>query len=182
MKKTTNQIKITSVPEENDFSKKYTQHRPLTKREKVENKKLIHRLISIIENTYASFGRQVKVVEVHIWDEYISFAIAITVGTKVEKITSLDKDIALAISSPTGTVDIHSVPGRDLIYIDVPKGKTRFKKGKYKIIKIYKEVSTPVVRESEFYHDFKMLLRVILIRLGNIFYWLESKVPRTPRY
>ncbi len=40
-----------------------------TKKERTENKKLVTRLIFVIEGTYASFGHQVKVVEVFIGDK-----------------------------------------------------------------------------------------------------------------
>lgn len=153
-----------------------------TKKERAENKKLITKLIFIIEATYSSFGHRVKVVEVYIGEKAINFGLSIEIGTKVEKILKLDKDIALAISSPTGTVDIHTVPGRDLIFIDVPKGNFFRQKGKFKIIRIHDEAKEQVVRESEFYHDFKMLLRFILFKLGDLFYWLESKIPRKPTY
>lgn len=152
----------------------------LSKKVKKENKKLITKLISIIENTYASFGYQIKVIEVHILKKHITFAIAIAMGTKVEKIIKLDKDIALAVSAPTGIVDIHTVPGRDLVYIDVSKGIFFRKEGKFKIIRINNEAQAQVIRESEFYYDFKMLIRLILFKLGDLFYWLESKVPMKP--
>jgi DNA segregation ATPase FtsK/SpoIIIE-like protein len=161
---------------------KISKQKVLTKKERIENKKLITKLIFVIEGCYASFGYQVKVVEVHVLEKIITFAIAIPMGTKIEKILKLDKDIALAISSPTGTVDIHTVPGRDLIFIDVPKGNFFRQKGKFKIIRIHDEAKEQVVRESEFYHDFKMLLRYILFKLGDLFYWLESKIPRKPTY
>ena len=151
----------------------------MTKQEISENKKLIPKMIYIIEMTFASFGIQVKVVEVHVWDKFITFGIAITMGTKIDKILNLDKELSLALAAP-GMVDIHLEPGRDLIYIDVPKGKTKIPEDKFKIIRIPTEskLETGKLVESEFYDDLKKLVRYILSKLGDLFYWLESKIPR----
>jgi len=163
--------------------KKYTNEKPLTKKEVATNKTFIPRLVSIIEMTYASFGIQVKVVEVHVRDKFITFGIEITMGTKIDKILKLDKELSLALAAP-GMVDIHLEPGRDLIYIDVPKGKTKLAEGKYKIIKIYQESKgeTGKLTESEFYNDLKIFVRFVLIKIGSFFYWLEKKIPRRSLY
>lgn len=169
--------------EKTELYKGYKEGKPLTKAEKAKNEKLISELILIIEMTYSSFGFQVKVVEVHIWDKIMTFAISIPMGTKIDKILSLDKELALATQSP-GRVKIHTIFGRDLIYIDVPKGKAKFEEGKYKVLKIYKEAGdvTGKLTESEFYNDLKIFVRFILIKIGSFFYWLEKKIPRRTLY
>ncbi len=162
---------------------KYTNEKPMTKKEISTNKTLIPRLVSIIEMTYASFGYQVKVVEVHIHDKNITFGIVITAGTKIDKILGLDKELALALQSP-GKVKIHMTFGRDLINIDVPRGRVKLSEGKYKIIKIYQESKdvTGKLTESELYNDLKIFVRFVLIKIGSFFYWLEKKIPRRSLY
>lgn len=146
--------------------------------------KQILKTIEIVESTYASFGYQVKVVEVEIQEKYYKLGLEICMGTKVDQIISLSKEVALALSSPTGKVDIHMVPGRDLIEISVPRGKKYVPKGKYKIVEVYKEhgLESGKLQNSEFYQDLKMLVRFVLAKTGDFFYWLEQKVPRKPLY
>lgn len=140
--------------------------------------------IEIVQMTYASFGYQVKVVEVEVQEKYYKLGLAICMGTKVDQIISLSKEIALALSSPTGKVDIHMIPGRDLIEIAVPRGKKSIPKGKFKIIEVYKEhgLESGKLHDSEFYQDIKMFVRFLLSKTGDFLYWLEQKVPRKPLY
>lgn len=144
----------------------------------------ILQIIDIVQDTYSSFGISTKVVEVEIREKYYNLYLRIAMGTKVDDIISLSKDIALALASPTGKVDIHMVPGRDTIEMTVPRGKKFAPKGKYKIIEVVREsvLKSGNQKTSEFYHDLKMFVRVILLKIGDLFYWLETKVPRKPLY
>jgi DNA segregation ATPase FtsK/SpoIIIE-like protein len=146
--------------------------------------KQILQTIEIVESTYASFGYTVHVSEVYLQDNAYALGLEICMGTKVDEIISLSNEIALATSSPTGKVDIHMVPGRNLIEIVVPHREKAISKGKYKIIKVFidNKLESGKLQETEFYHDLKMFLRVILIKTGDLFYWLEKKVPRKPLY
>lgn len=144
----------------------------------------ILKTIEIVQMTYASFGYQVKVVEVEVQEKFYKLGLAICMGTKVDQIISLSKEVALALSSPTGKVNIHMVPGRDLIEIAVPRGKKYVPKGKYKIVEVCKDkgLESGKLQSSEFYQDLKMLVRFLLSKTGDFFYWLEQKVPRKPLY
>lgn len=75
----------------------------------------------IIERTLDSFGIQAKVVEVNMGPAVTQYALELSLGTKVTKITSLANDIALALAAPTGTVRIEApIPGKSLVGIEVP--------------------------------------------------------------
>jgi hypothetical protein len=103
--------------------------------ERSQAEQQILQTIEIVQMTYASFGYQVKVVEVEIQEKNYNLGLEICMGTKVDQIISLSKEVALALSSPTGKVDIHVVPGRDLIEIAVPRGKNTYPKVNTKLLR-----------------------------------------------
>jgi S-DNA-T family DNA segregation ATPase FtsK/SpoIIIE len=76
---------------------------------------------AIIEKTLESFGITARVVEVNLGPAVTQYAIEVALGTKLSKITSLERDLALALSAPTGTIRIEApIPGRNLVGIELP--------------------------------------------------------------
>lgn len=74
-----------------------------------------------IEHTLDSFGIKAKVVEVNYGPSVTQYALEITRGTKLSRITNLATDLALALAAPTGQVRIEApIPGRSLLGIEVP--------------------------------------------------------------
>ena len=80
-----------------------------------------------IEKTLDSFGIAAKVVEVNTGPAVTQYALRLSLGTKVSKITSLSSDMALALAAPTGQVRIEApIPGRDLVGIEIPNRGLEF--------------------------------------------------------
>ena len=87
----------------------------------------INKNIEIIQNTLGSFGIQAKVMEVHQGPAVSQYALAITMGTKLSKISALQSDLALALSAPQGQIRIEApIPGRDLVGIEIPNRSLEF--------------------------------------------------------
>lgn len=81
----------------------------------------------IIEKTLDSFGIDAKVVEVNGGPAVTQYALEVSLGTKLSKITSLERDLALALAAPTGTIRIEApIPGRSLIGIELPNRAAEF--------------------------------------------------------
>lgn len=81
----------------------------------------------IIEKTLDSFGIAAKVEEVNGGPAVTQYALRLSLGTKVSKITSLSSDLALALSAPTGSVRIEApIPGRNLVGIEIPNRGLEF--------------------------------------------------------
>lgn len=101
----------------------------------------IRKLAQTIEITLDSLGVIARVVEVNKNEKDIDFNLEIALGTPLESIARLHKDIAMAIASPTGDVEIIApIPGRSLVGIKVPFGSHIDRKtGKYKVIRIETE-------------------------------------------
>lgn len=124
----------------------------------------------IIEKTLESFGVYARVVEVDILKNMVHFSIEIALGTKIDKVLALRKDLALALASPTGLVEIEApIKGRSLIMIKVPLlTNIKLKPEKYKIIRIIeKEPAENTIRSF-----FRTLLKMIII----VFDWFSNKL------
>lgn len=92
----------------------------------------------ILENTLDSFGIKARVAEINYGPAVTQYALQITMGTKLSRITALGNDLALAIAAPTGQVRIEApIPGRSLVGIEIPNRKPE-------IVTIKKLLSEPV--------------------------------------
>lgn len=82
---------------------------------------------AIIEQTLESFGVTARVVEVNLGPAVTQYAIEVALGTKLSKITGLERDLALALAAPTGTIRIEApIPGRSLVGIELPNRAPEF--------------------------------------------------------
>jgi len=82
---------------------------------------------AIIEQTLDSFGIRAKVVEVNYGPSVTQYALEITRGTKLSKITGLATDLALALAAPTGQIRIEApIAGRSLVGIEVPNMSAQY--------------------------------------------------------
>ncbi len=74
-----------------------------------------------IERTLDSFGIRAKVSEVNNGPTVTQYALKITEGTKLSKITALGNDLALALAAPTGQIRIEApIPGRSYVGMEIP--------------------------------------------------------------
>jgi len=81
----------------------------------------------IIENTLDSFGIKARVDEVNGGPAVTQYALKITEGTRLSKITSLSTDLALALAAPTGQIRVEApIAGRSLVGIEVPNHSAEF--------------------------------------------------------
>ena len=80
-----------------------------------------------IEKTLESFGITARVVEVNLGPAVTQYALEVALGTKLSKITALERDLALALAAPTGTIRIEApIPGRSLVGIELPNRSAEF--------------------------------------------------------
>jgi len=80
-----------------------------------------------IEQTLESFGIAARVVEVNLGPAVTQYAIEVALGTKLSKITALERDLALSLAAPTGTIRIEApIPGRSLVGIELPNRAPEF--------------------------------------------------------
>lgn len=87
---------------------------------------------STIELTLESFGIRTRVVEINVKEWGIEYCIEIELGTSIDDILKHGKDLALALASSTGRVNIQApIPNRSLVGITVPYGPTKIEEAPY---------------------------------------------------
>lgn len=90
----------------------------------IDNKKdfqILPKLASLIEETYSAFGITTRVAEINRRQKDFEFCLEIALGNSIDEIIRHQKDIAMALASPTGDIEIEApIPGRSLIAIRVP--------------------------------------------------------------
>lgn len=75
----------------------------------------------IIEDSLESFGIKADVKEVNYGPSVTQYALEVSRGTKLSKITSLATDLAMSLAAPTGQIRIEApIAGRSLVGIEVP--------------------------------------------------------------
>ncbi len=81
----------------------------------------------VIEKTLDSFGISARVAEVNGGPAVTQYALEVSLGTKLSKITALSNDLALALAAPTGQIRIEApIPGRSLVGIELPNRSAEF--------------------------------------------------------
>lgn len=98
----------------------------------------------LIEKTLEAFGFQTRIAEVNECKDYIQFCLEIAVGTSLDDLLKHDKDLALALASPTGKVEFQApIPGRSLVGINVPKNKGKGSVEKVEALYKYSHETSP---------------------------------------
>lgn len=91
---------------------------------RVGDKEITPRDAQIIEQTLDSFGITARIAEVNFRPKDTEFCLEVAMGTPLENITKLHKDIAMALASMTGDVEIEApIPGKALVAIRMPYDK-----------------------------------------------------------
>jgi S-DNA-T family DNA segregation ATPase FtsK/SpoIIIE len=81
----------------------------------------VNKRAKIIESTLKSFGIDVTIAEIKYGPSVTQYALEAATGVRISKISSLQYDLALALSSPTGSVRVEApIPGKAQVGIEVP--------------------------------------------------------------
>lgn len=77
-----------------------------------------------IEEALDSFGIKARVVDINYGPAVTQYALQIAKGVKLNRITSLSNNLALALAAPQGLIRIEApIPGKPLVGIEVPNLK-----------------------------------------------------------
>lgn len=92
----------------------------------------------LIEMTLASFNIGGRIAKVNDYKNCTQYCLDLELGTPIQNILKLDKDIALSLASPTGSVEIQApIPHSSLIGITVPKHEKYNKQERGKLLHSY---------------------------------------------
>ena len=87
-----------------------------------EQEKDVRRKAKILEKTFASFGLNVKVVEIETGPVIAQFEVELEAGLRLSKITSLADDLAIALRVPSVRV-VAPIPGKNTVGVEVPNSE-----------------------------------------------------------
>ena len=75
----------------------------------------------LLERVMRDFGISIKIVDMHVGPAVTQFEITVPHGTKVNKILSINKEIALAMAAKNVRIEA-PIPGKSTIGIEIPNG------------------------------------------------------------
>ena len=97
----------------------------LTKTPKVnnkENQEVIKDTVTVLQEVFKDFGVEGRVVAVNIGPAVTQYEMEIKAGTKLSRIISLDKELALALAAKSVNIQA-PIPGKKTIGIEIPNKK-----------------------------------------------------------
>ena len=94
----------------------------ITKTDSKENELAIKNNIPILIQVLRDFGIEARVVDTHVGPAVTQYELEIKAGTKVSKILSLNREIALALAAKDVRIQA-PIPGRSTIGIELPNKK-----------------------------------------------------------
>lgn len=92
---------------------------PLKKNKRTSSDEFIKQTSIALQNVLADFGITGKVVAVHEGPTVTQFEVAVKNGTKVSKITSLSKEIALSLAARDVRIEA-PIPGKTTVGVEIP--------------------------------------------------------------
>ena len=132
---------------------------------KVNSTEFITANNKILERVFNDFGISGKVVEVHVGPSVTQYEIELKAGTKVNKILSINREIALALAAKEVRIQA-PIPGKSTIGIEIPNPTTSEVKMKDIMVGIPKKLDNS-----------KLLTPLGLDIMGNIQYFEINKAP-----
>lgn len=80
-----------------------------------------------IDKNLEALGFMVRVTEVNILEDFYEYYLEVAIGTDLHKLEKHDRELALALASPTGKVHWKiPVPGTNYIGLRVPKPSNKY--------------------------------------------------------
>lgn len=127
----------------------------------------------LIKQTLLAHGIQIRINSISVTQKSICFFMEVAVGTELDRLLKLKKEIAMILASPTGKVDIVApFKGTSMVAVYLPT-KTDLKKASYKVIHANFEIKPP---SNEFIFNIRLAIKEALIRLSNFIYNLAYKI------
>lgn len=73
----------------------------------------------VLERVLSDFGIKGTVVEIHVGPAVTQFEVSVSSGTKINRIKSLDKEIALALAAKSVAIEA-PIPGKNTVGVEIP--------------------------------------------------------------
>lgn len=86
---------------------------------KNNNKELVANNTKILERVFQDFGMVAKVIEVHVGPAVTQYEMELQRGTKVNKVLSISREIALALAAKEVRIEA-PIPGKNTVGVEIP--------------------------------------------------------------
>ncbi len=164
-----------SAEEEEESSEEYQKgyrRPPITllnkpvKNNQGENEEYAKANIKILENVFQDFGINGKVVTVNIGPSVTQYEIELKAGTKLSKITSINREISLALAAKEVRIQA-PIPGKSTVGIEIPNKEPSY-------VTVREILSQPVSKEMR---NNKLLVVLGKDLMGNPVFCEINKTP-----
>ena len=134
---------------------------------KANSTEVISQNTKTIERVFADFGMSARVVEVHVGPAVTQYEMLLQRGTKVNKVLSISREIALALAAKEVRIEA-PIPGKNTVGIEVPNQN---------IIPVsMREIMDAMVKNSKL-DDSKLAAPLGRDIMGNVKYVEINKTP-----
>lgn len=116
-------VETTILPEDNKneiyIKPPVTLLDPTKNKGKVNSKEFIDNNTKILERVFQDFGMKAKVIEAHIGPAVTQYEMDLERGTKVNKVLSISREIALALAAKEVRIEA-PIPGKNTVGVEIP--------------------------------------------------------------
>ena len=134
---------------------------------KANTTEVINQNTKVLERVFRDFGMTARVVEVHVGPAVTQYEMSLERGTKVNKVLSISREIALALAAKEVRIEA-PIPGKNTIGVEVPNQN---------IIPVsMREIMDAIVKEPKL-TDSKLLAPLGRDIMGNVKYVEINKTP-----
>ncbi len=127
----------------------------------------------LIKQTLLAHGIQIRINSISVTQKSICFFMEVAVGTELDRLLKLKKEIAMILASPTGKVEIAApFKGTSMVAVYLPT-KTDLKKASYKVIHRNFEIRPPA---NAFIYAIRVKIKESLLQFSNFIYNLAYKI------
>lgn len=92
---------------------------PIKNKGKVNSTEFIANNTKILERVFQDFGMKAKVIEVHVGPAVTQYEMDLERGTKVNKVLSINREIALALAAKEVRIEA-PIPGKNTVGVEIP--------------------------------------------------------------
>lgn len=161
----------TGAPREVLVTKEKTKDK--SKVSKEGSKEFLTASCELIRQTLLAYGIQIRINSVSVTEKNICFFMEVAIGTKLDKLLGLKKELAMILASPTGKIELFApFKGTSMVALYLPT-KNKLKKSSYRAIHANFEIKEP---SNKFLFYSRLVVKEILLRLSNLIYRLAYKI------
>ena len=141
--------------------------KPSNRSNSASSTEVISKNTKILERVFTDFGMNARVVEVHVGPAVTQYEMNLERGTKVNKVLSISREIALALAAKEVRIEA-PIPGKNTIGVEVPNQN---------IIPVSMREIMDVISKNKKLDDSKLLAPLGRDIMGNVKYVEINKTP-----